>query len=99
VTKICFRCKKEFGRFTLNSYPPNNLKADGKVVPFNMTNKDEVCHECYKEIPFTQKHIGFEKKLGKAMGICGLITAIVLLGLDCIWIRLGCLSSDLHWLR
>ena len=95
MTKTCFRCKKEFGRFTLNSYPPNNLKADGKVIPFNMTNKDEVCHDCYKEIPFTQKHIEFEKQLWRAIGICGLITLIVLAGLDCYWRGIPCVGSDI----
>jgi hypothetical protein len=71
MTKSCFQCKKELGRFTLNEYPPNNLKFDGKIVPQNMTDKDVVCHDCYKKIPLNEKHKKFEDTMRKIGTIIG----------------------------
>ncbi len=78
MTKFCFKCKKEFGKYTFQKYPPKNLEFEGKTIPQNMTNKDEVCHDCYKFLSPTEKQKKYEKIMEKVLVIeFAIIVALV----------------------
>jgi len=50
MTKFCFKCKKEFGKYTLQKYPPKNLEFEGKTIPQMAIEKGYLSEEEIKKI-------------------------------------------------
>ena len=88
MTKFCFKCKKEFGKYTLQKYPPKNLEFEGKTIPQNMTDKDVVCQNCYKFLSPTEKQKKYEKIMEKVLVIeFVIIAALVSYSLGAFYIN------------